>query len=287
MKPFLGIDLTTDKKNDRPNGTEFLVAQPSAAVRQAYDKSLQQAQDTRKQSKLPLPLRIVQSICCCLGLAFLVGIMKGMGTVTIQEAYANAPWIFWITGGVLLIWAVLAIAGALKSKSVLETEENVQTLGHLEQMSNVILAELGVPANATTVDILTFFYKMKNGKPKVTEKGMQLAPYLNPVYEVFADEENLYLANLEGKYAFPLSSLVAIHTVKKQTIITGWNKPVDFNKGIYKQYKLTNNQYGSIFCKCHHILEVNHNGQSYGIYIPCYELPVFEKLTGLTAQPPK
>ena len=34
----------------------------------------------------------------------------------------------------------------------------------------------------------------------------------------------------------------------------------------------------------YYILEVVHNTETYGIYIPCYELPVFEELTGLRAE---
>ena len=93
-------------------------------------------------------------------------------------------------------------------------------------------------------------------------------PYLNPVFKIFSDTNCLYIANLEGKYAFPLSSLVSIHTVKKRIRIAGWNKEIGFKQGVYKQYKL----------------EVYHDGVSLGIYIPCYELPIFEELTGLKAE---
>ena len=39
MKPFLGIDLTTDKKNEQFNGTEFLVMKPSSAMAQSFEQS--------------------------------------------------------------------------------------------------------------------------------------------------------------------------------------------------------------------------------------------------------
>ena len=38
MKPFLGIDLTTDKKNEQFNGTEFLVMKPSSAMAQSFEQ---------------------------------------------------------------------------------------------------------------------------------------------------------------------------------------------------------------------------------------------------------
>lgn len=288
MKPFLGIDLTTDKKNEQRNGTEFIVAQPSAAMTQAYARSSKKAEETIKRSKLPLPLRIVQWICGAVGTLIFVGILRGLGgedSVSLGQAYKNAAWLFWLGGGCLLVWGLLTLLSHQKEKTVLGTEESTHVLTNLEGVCGAIYSELSVPPFAKEVDILSFFYKMKKGDIKVCEKGLQMAPYLNPRFRVFADSENLYIANLEGKYAFPLSSLTAIRTVKKHIRITGWNKDESFNKGIYKQYKLTSDQYGCIHCKYYYILESNHSGETWGIYIPCYELRVFEAITGLKAQP--
>jgi len=112
---------------------------------------------------------------------------------------------------------------------------------------------------------------------------LQIAPYDNPIFHVFADSENLYFANLEGKYAFPLSSIKAINTVKETIRILEWNKDEQYNKGIYKEYKLREDDYGCIHSKCYHVMEIEHNGELWGIYFPCYELPTFEQLTGLKA----
>ena len=70
-----------------------------------------------------------------------------------------------------------------------------------------------------------------------------------------------------------------IHTVKKHIRIAGWNKDEEFNKGMYKQYKLTTDNYGCVHCKQYHVLEINHQGESYGIYFPSYELPTLEECT--------
>ena len=59
MKPFLGVDLTTDKKNEQVNGNEFLVAKPSNTLVQSFERS-----------GLPFPptghrLRWWRCDCCC------------------------------------------------------------------------------------------------------------------------------------------------------------------------------------------------------------------------------
>lgn len=285
MKPFLGTDLTTNKKNEQMNGEEFLVAKPSLALTQAFERSLEDTEETLEKSKLPLPIRIGHWICGILGVFIAFGILESLGGedgISLSEAYQNASWLFWLGGGCLVAWVILKMISIRKEKDILETDESSLAFNHLGKSSDAILADLAVPPDTKEIDVLTFCYKVKGDNIKVCEMALQLAPYMNPIFYVFADSENLYLANLEGKYAFPLSAIRAIKTVKKSIRIVEWNKDEPFNKGIYKQYKISEDKYGCIICKNYHIVEIEHNGELWGVYIPCYELPVIEELTGLT-----
>lgn len=276
MKPFLGIDLSLDKDNEQMNGQQFVVQRTSATLSRCLEVSFNEAEERFEKSQLPLIFRIVQSICGIASLLFFLGILRA--DCTIKEAYHNAPWVFWALGICGIVWMILSILGHFKSKEVLETDESSQIFRNLDTVTEHIFVELGVPANAKDVDLLMFFYKMKDGNVKVCEKGMQIAPYFNPQFRVYADKEYLYFANVEGKYAFHISSIVNIHTVNKHIRIREWNKEEEYNQGIYKQYKLTADQYDCIHCKTYHILEVEHNGESWGIYVPCYEWHVFEEI---------
>ena len=275
MKPFLGIDLTTNRKNDQFNGAEFLAQTPSVALANMLEDSSEKAEKTIETAKLPLLFRIIQFVCGFAALMITAGILKA--DVSLAEGYHTAPWLYWIAGICAIVWLVLWLLSKQKAKTVLDAEESEQTFSHLEGTADAIYKELSVPDDAKDVDILSFFYKIKNGEMKPVEKAF--ATHFNPEFKIFTDEENLYLANLEGKYAFPLSSIVKIHTVNKHIRIVGWNKEEKFNKGIYKQYKLTEDNYGSIHCKQYHILEINHQGESYGIYFPCYELATLKEYT--------
>ena len=42
MKPFLGIDITTNRKNERLNGNEFLILKPSEILSQTLAKTTEQ-----------------------------------------------------------------------------------------------------------------------------------------------------------------------------------------------------------------------------------------------------
>ena len=286
MKPFLGIDITINKKNELINGEEFIVAKPDLYLTKSFEASSENVEETIEKSKLPLAIRIGHWICGAVGALVVIGIIKALGgedSVTLSEAYQNASWLFWLGGLCLVAWAVLKLISICKEKNVLETEETSQAFNHLDETCDAILADLKVPEGAKEIDILSFFYKVKGEDIKVCEKGLQVAPYLNPVFHIFSDSENLYLANLEAKYAIPLSAIKGIKPVKKTIRIMEWNKDEDCNKGIYKQYKLSEDDYGCIICKSYYILEFEHNNNLWGIYIPCYELSVVEEITGLKA----
>lgn len=286
MKPFLGIDLTKNKKNEQMNGEEFIVAKPASSLTQSLESSSENVEETIERSKLPLLIRIGHWICGVVGVFIAIGILKSLGGedgVTLSEAYQNASGLFWLGGACLVAWALLKLISMRKEKNVLGTEESTRVFNNLDKTCEAILSDLKVPKDSKEIDILSFFYKVKGDNIKVCEKGLQIAPYINPIFHIFADSENMYLANLEGKYAIPLSAIKAIKSIKKTIRIMEWNKDEEYHKGIYKQYKLSEDNYGCIICKSYHILEFEHNNDLWGIYIPCYELPIIEELTGLKA----
>lgn len=286
MKPFLGVDLTSDRGNEQPNGDEFIVARPSPAMTQAVEASAGRAEETLERSRLPLVLRMVKAICEVAVALVGIGVFRALTRhdgLTFAQVYANAPALLWCAGICAVVWGVLAIMSLKKGKAVLETDESALVFSNFEGICAAVFDELDVPNSAKDTDLMVFGYKEKNGKIKPYE-GMKFTAYTNPMYKLFSDSENLYIANLERKYAFPLSSLTAIHTVKKNIRLPEWNKDEEYNKGAYKQYKINTDRYGLICCKKYHILELNFGSEQWGIYFPNYELPTFEEVTGLKAQ---
>ncbi len=287
MKPFLGIDRTENKKNEVYNGQEFVVARPSLALAQALEKSQGRAAETEEKAKLPKPLRIAQWICGLLaGIIFLsiLRAMTGDNSVTLAKVYENVGWLIWLGAGCLVVWGVLTLLGKQKEKTVLGSDESEHTFADLDSIAASVFKEMGVPENAPEVDILSFGYKLKNGQIKPRETGMQMTPYTNFPYRIFMDANNLYLANLEEKYAIPKASMTAIRRVKKHIRVPMWNKDADLKGERYKPYKLSADQYNCVHMNWYHILEVSHQGETWGIYFPNYELPVMEAATGLKSE---
>lgn len=284
MKPVLGIDITEDKNNLIMNDVKFIVQTPSEMLQQRLEASMDNAEEVVEKAKLPLVLTIIKGVCGIAGLTVAMSILRNLDEHSFTEMYQRAPWLTWIGVAGILIWAVLEVLSRKKAKAVMETDESKNTLSSLERVKESIFTELSVPASAKEVDLLSFFYKVKEDKIKVCRNPMQTAQYFNSVYKVYTDAENLYLTNLDAKHAFPLSSLRAIRTVNKRVVMDEWYKDEPYNKGQYKPYKIALTRQGEYTYKGYHILELELNGELWGIYFPSYELTFFEEITGLKAE---
>lgn len=212
MKPFLGIDITTNRKNERLNGNEFLILKPSEILSQTLAKTTEQKDVIIQKSKMPLLLRIIKSICLFLAFICVSALLRAR--VSLAEAYHNAPWVFWLLPICVILFVLLTICEKVKSHQVLDTDENQHALATHDRVMKDILAELAVPDNAKNVDVLSCYYTERNGKIKAIEKGLQVHQFSNLIFKAYRDNENLYLTNCNGKYAFPLFSLSSIRTVK-------------------------------------------------------------------------
>lgn len=283
MKPVFGVDITVNKKNEESNCKAFVTNTVSEPEAKSLETRQERLDETLQQSKLPLWMRIVEYVCGFFAAIVLVGILKALGEVSLEQGFQNAPGLFIVGGVCALIWGVLFLLAKKKEKGVMTVRNADRQMDELARNIQSVYRDLGVPEDAVSVDVLAFRYKNKNGEPVPTTVGLQLAAYINLDLKLYAEADTLFIADLEHVYSFPLSEIKAIKTVNKRIPMSSWNKEIGPDKGIYKPYKLTVNNMGNIFCKPYHILELVHEGETYGIYFPCYELAHFEALTGLKA----
>lgn len=152
-----------------------------------------------------------------------------------------------------------------------------------------ILAELGVPKTARSVDVIGFDYREKKGR--ISPRGREGVGF-GTVYDCYTfkgyvkDKNLCFACTDEGIFAVPLSELKAIRTVRKKILLPDWTKGKPLTHEQYKPYMLKMVR-GGVFENLrvgwYHVLEFVHKGETWGIWFPNYELPAFEKLTGLKA----
>lgn len=285
MKPLFCVDITENKNNDHLNGCQdgILVQTPSDMLKRSLDRAVEQAQATANRAQLPLLLRVVWGVCGLAALMMALIVLKSVQSISFAQVMRNAGWLVIAAVVCAAVWAVLTVLSRRKEKAVLSSEEAARTTSRLESSQKAIFDELGIPADAAAVDVLLFRYVVRNGQIRPKELAVS-ASYVVAQMQLFADAERLYLADVGGKFAIPRSSLRAIRTVKKRIRFTGWNKDDRPESKRYKPYKLGRNQYGCVICRWYHILELELDGEIYGVYFPPYERPAFEKAAGVKVE---
>ena len=280
MTPIFGVDITSDKHNETINGSEFITRTASKAKLEEYESKQEGLEQTLEKSRIPLWLQIVKALS---GLYFLI-VLAATAKAGFEKALQNAPGLLISAAVCGLLWLILQVVSKGKEKKVLKDEDAEQQTKELHADFASIHEELEVPGDAVDVDILAFRYKQKNGEIRPHASGLQTTPYVNVNVKMYATADEVCLADLESVYTIPKFEIRGITTVGKRISVPSWNKDEDPRSGVYKPYKMTVSNMGDVFFKPYHILEICHEGQTFGLYFPCYELETVEKITGVRAE---
>ena len=279
MKPVFGVDITTDRRNDWNNSDEFIARKVCPETELLLENAGKAARGIEKKSVLPwyaLVLKFLMGAAALFGLyGFInIGLDNGFG----EFSQKDLPWlILFIAGGAL--WLALFIYGRVRDKKVNASNEAAEANAEQKRALSAARAELGVSEDAEAVDVFLLAYKLKNGKLRIDGDPF----WLNGEVYAYRKDDALMLWGGEKVWAFPIENMKGIKTVRASITALCWNKKEKHKEGRFAQYKLVPNNYG-LRMRFYHILELEHGGENYGIYFPCWELPVFEKLTGLNAE---
>ena len=281
MNPFYCIDNTTDRKNTTINTSrQFTVKETSLELTNSFIETAKEKTALIKKASAPI---IVEVACFILSIITLIccrlisennelngAIFKVLGLTGILE---KLP-LF------LAIFCALFVIGTMvyydkRHLKVLNGKKMKELHAKDDETYKRILTELDLPESTTEVEILIFRYFDKNGKI-IPFDVAKLGSCRSVVCKCYTDHNSLYMADITGKYKFDLNDLLSIKTLEKSFYYTPKHTEKAFNteSDVKKNIKIK---------KCH-ILELEHNGELWGIYFPCYELDTIEKLTGLKAE---
>jgi hypothetical protein len=165
MKIFFGVNVTEDKENDRMDGEDFIASRVSESQEKALEANREAIKALQEKANLPLPLRALRYISAFVFLCFIIGIVKGLGKVTLAEAFHNAPWIFGILPVAAAIWVALTLWSRKRQKDFEASPEVEQAAKKSQALNQHSYNSLGVPANAATVDVLCSRYVIKKDVP--------------------------------------------------------------------------------------------------------------------------
>ncbi len=280
MKPLFCIDITENKNNFVSSGAEFVVQETEEYLIEDALDSANNVDIAVEKARMPLPIRILHIISAIGSIIFLRVFLEVAfdGLDAIKNAFNNAPYIFVIGICCAVFYLVVFLLSLKKKKKVLSSEEVNNANNDYEKRSEAIFSRLNVPSNALKMDVMHFTYKVKKDEIQFKGNGMSPTPVYMLEFRVFVEEENLFLASLEAKWSIPLAEIGEIEKQEKRIGFNGWNKEVPYDKGEYKQYKISRDNYGITYMKTYYIVKINHNSEEFGLYLPCYEIENFKKL---------
>ncbi len=280
MIPFLGIDLIKNSDNEQTNGNEFLIKKTPAKLTAEIQNQGAKLNDMAQKSQTSPVFSFIQYSTVTIFILIIVAIFRS--ELSFAEAYRHTPWLYWLATVCGIIGISLSIFSKRKRKLFQKASEPV--LSQLDDCINAVYEALSVPDCAEEIDIFSFPYTATTDDIKIIKNTFPTYHFSNSIFKAYSDAENLYLASLEGTYAFPLSSIASIRTIKKRVRIMEWHKKTPYNKGFYKQFHLSSDTYGCIHCNRYYIVELTHAEKSYGIYIPCYDIAILERLINRKTQ---
>jgi hypothetical protein len=281
---FFGINITEDNENDRMDGEDFVAQYVSESQEKALDQNGKDMMALQNKANLPLPLRALRYMSAFVFLCFTVGIVRGLGKVTLAEAFRNAPWIFVILPIAAAAWIVLSLLQRKRHQAFDASPEVKAAIVRSQALNQRSYESLGVPADALTADVLCSRYVIK----KDTPVNRPFGPYTFIATEIkmYVEGELLMLVDLHQRFSIPLSSLTGLRVIQKPVTLPIWNKEAPIDQEPYKDYALTVNQNGVHFKYYHALCITREDGVQYELYFPPYEIIPFEALTGLHAPIP-
>lgn len=263
---------------DKFDGSDFIVKKVSKQCSEKLDNIDESQNEHKKRMSLPLSLTILKYLALFIGMIMFVGILRA--EVSILEAFENAPFVFYAGGIAWVVYAVLLLSEWLKKNKHMASDSYTEYIDDTQQQTTVSMQELGIPQNAPSVDVFCYAYKYNKKNEQVQVKSD--FKYIALEMYIFQDEHKLYLADLTTVFAFDKKEFVNLEKIEKRTAFSGWNKEDTLNSERYKKYKLTANQYGTIFCKYHYSLQISSNGKLFELLIPPYEIATFANIIGKT-----
>ncbi|MBQ7357657.1 MAG: hypothetical protein IJW65_02855 [Clostridia bacterium] len=300
MKPIFGIN--NDNKNDpQDNSCIFVVAEANEELLAEYEKKLDDELDQQWDNHYEQTNKAKVNRMKILSFVFAIfsAIMLVLHIVSgeISTLLRDNPFMVIVPIGYLLIFGIYMLwtrvirkkntdntdtqcTGSSKEKDVAVSSEDAPSS---KDICNQIYVSLGVPEFAQSVDILHFTYKTENGSP-VPKKSLKTTEFLNSQMKMFRVEDTLCLADAYCLYELPLDKIGAVNTVKGNFSLLLWNKSTPFDEGEFADYGMKKDFTQRISFDTYCVLELEKDGEIFGLYFPYYELPIIKKILGIASE---
>ena len=280
MKPIFCTDITVNKNNTVINGTEFITGSIPEEKRAMMDEHALELQRAINGAKLPGWMVMLRSVAGFAALIMAMNLMQVAMEKGFSAIFANDQ----ITGtiiclGAAAIWFYLNRESRARMQRLENDPELKKKNAELEVEIAMLMHEMGVPADARSMDVLVFNYKMKDGVAVPVSPMMLPSVLMNFECKAFVKDGFFCLADSDNVYSFDRDSLT-LRRVDNKITIYSWNKADAPTDAKYRECGITVGKMGMASMSYHYILEIVRDGETFGLYIPGYEAETLRELLG-------
>lgn len=285
MKPIFGDNVLTDEiDDDCVADEEFLVQEISEKDNEQLCDAYERLEEATKGAKLPTALWAAQSICVAFLGIYAIIFLKVTLDSGLAAFYRQTGPLTFIALAIAVVFILLCVAARAKRAQARESGELERREAEYNAIHDRVMKGYSIPADADKVDLVEVEYTTENGEVKLQTDKRDGALYMNSQYFAFGDSDNIYFADVDGKYRFARANLRAIRKIKGKVGVYSWFKEQSIRDEAYAAYSLKKDDTGSVYAKYMYRLELCCDGEDRCLYFMPYDLPAFEKLTGLTAE---
>ena len=282
MKNFFSINKTRDKNASDFDGNPYVAARVSDEVKSklknafsVLEEEVAPAEPTEEEKALKQKGNRCWLICLLslvLAVAlFLIGEEAGL--------YASMPFLHLLDGGLLVTSIVFNVKARKigRKQSALGNQKLTldfsEASKRLEAAAAEAARELGVPANAISVDVLPFHYRMDGSRRQALGKKGR---FDNVSVSLFVKGNDLCLATAHELYRVPLDHIRDYVTYDEDFEIDMWLKPEEHDAPRYKEFGIR--KAGFLSRKVHGYYGIVIGEREYELLIPCYDFPEVKAL---------
>lgn len=276
MKNVFGIDISDPFGQRVFNGdcfrTKRLSDELSGKVHDATELAKTEADE-------PPANPVMLAFCFGTGLVGAAGLLGAMNAL--EHEHIGNPLVLFLVAVVMFV--ACGVIYRFMRKDI-NSRKSSDTANEYRDMRDRALflahSELGIPAGAPRVDILTQMYLVeKNGKIKPSSASG--TTHINAAHYIYTYNSNLCIATNYTVFEIPLSSLRSARLEKKKATFPYWTKTERWGSKTYKKYKIGFSE-GKYYAKYYSVQIEDEKGE-FELLIPNYDFETFSSVTGIRA----
>lgn len=287
MKHLFSVDRTVDRTHNEFDSTPYVAARVSDEVRAklkaAFSEEVIDPTPIEAEEVATVKRKIRRSWLLCVGFAAgAIGVYVALELLGVMESASAALVLPLALLGASMVFNVRA--RKLERSRISDTRPDTSTdikaaVERFEAASREAARELGIPDGASALDVLPFYYKVKNGVPVRLGKRDR---YENLGVSAFRMGDRLCLATAQDRLEIPVRDLVGYRVYDREYVLDMWLKEQASDSEAYAKYNIRKSGFfgrrARTLCE---VVILHECGEEYELLIPSYDLPVLQALVPL------